>query len=109
MLNLFLIQNDMIRLVDIDTPEDCPYRKKEMGIWCGHSKNYKKYKKIIECDEDYDKFPKTCPLARIKKPKKKSDIELLQDIYDKNDMSIIVQSDFYLRGFEDGLTYKENK
>jgi len=36
-----------------------------------------------------------------------NDAHLLQDIYDRNGMDLIVQSDIYLSGFEDGLHYRE--
>ena len=38
-----------------------------------------------------------------------NDAHLLQDIYDRNGMDLIVQSDIYLRGFEDGLGYNKAK
>ena len=38
-----------------------------------------------------------------------NDAHLLQNIYDRNSMDLIVQSDIYLRGFEDGLGYNKAK
>jgi len=39
----------------------------------------------------------------------KTDENLLQDIYDRNDAQVICNSDIYLRGFDDGLAYKTPK
>ena len=35
-----------------------------------------------------------------------SDADLLQEIYDRNGMDVIANSDIYQQGFKDGLSYK---
>jgi len=55
-------------------------------------------------DIDWYLFPDKDELESL--TEKKSDADLLQDIYDRNGMEIIANSDIYQQGFKDGLNYQ---
>ena len=81
----------------IETPEECGYLGKEYHK-CYHVLMHKNGERF-QCN--LFEFPDECPLTL------KADDNLMQDIYDNTELSIIIKSDIYLKGFEDGLDYQK--
>ena len=62
---------------------------------------------LIGAMEKYLQSPK--PIEGEQEREEKSDADLLQDIYERNDMQVIHNSDIYLQGFQAGLDYNKDK
>ena len=73
------------------------------------SKKLKQLEDILDSpltDEEKLYIQDSVKLLEQESKSQSSDADLLQDIYDRNGMDVIANSDIYQQGFKDGLSYQ---